>query len=879
MLAAPASASQRWSVDIAEATDPAACGGKAVGLARLKQAGWAVPPAICITTDFYRRWLEVSGLARRLRGAVAAAGSAVTCHEILGDVRARIEATPLPDDLDEVLRDNVARLADADGALSVRSSGVYEDDRDASHAGIHTSAVVAGDDACAVVAAVKTCWASLWTEAAWTYRQRHAIPHEAAAMAVVIQRFVAASVSGVAFSVDPMTGDRTTVVIEAVRGAGAALVGGQATPDHYRVAVNTLGPAEVRRRDGRSGPSVLSDEQVMELAVAAKGLERALGAPVDLEWVFDGRAFWAVQARPITTLAPTVRPTARRPTLWTRANLKEVFPELPSPLALSYLGISLNRMFRAYHTANGYALPRGAELVSVISGRPYLNLSLMQDLAIERGGDPAVVGRLFGGGSTPPRSPAPAAPPKLPLAGYARLAREMLTTFFRTPARGRRLFRIMRAEAALLRSVPLGSLDDPTLVAHFECFGATLLHERALRQLHEVVSAQSRAYMVLEALVTAWIPNGEDGIMTRLMTGLGTLPNVRMTYGLMDLGMLAAQDGRARAYFMGELDDAALRDYERALAGTAVLAGLQEFLGDFGHRGSYESDVMSARFAEDPTPLLRMIQLHVRAGATETAAAHTASRRELQRAAMTKIRQTLRAARGPLGFSLRWSVFSMVCSAVRRLLALRDECRHVTTMLVTHLRRVALEMGRRAARAGRLADSTDVFFLTWDEMPRLLREGDTDWAAVAAQRRRQRERDAEEVAPDLVSDDGTAGRREASTEARADADELIGHGVSPGVVSGRVRVLRSMEDIGRLSGEIVVFPSIEPTLAPIFPLVHGLVAEMGGLLSHAAILAREYGLPAIVNVPDATRRLRDGDRVELDGTSGRIRVLERATSA
>jgi rifampicin phosphotransferase len=441
------------------------------------------------------------------------------------------------------------------------------------------------------------------------------------------------------------------------------------------------------------------------------------------------------------------------------------------------------------------------------------------------------------------------------------------------------MFRIMRAEAALLRSMPLETLDDGALVAHFECFGATLLHERALRQLHEVVSAQSRAYMVLEALVTAWIPNGDDGVMTRLMTGLGTLPNVRMTYGLMDLGMLATQERRARAYFMGELDAVALRNYERALAGTAVLAGLREFLADFGHRGSYESDVMSVRFAEDPTALLRMIQLHVRAGATGTAAAHAASRRELRRAAMTEIRHTLRAACGPLGSRLRWSVFSMVCRAVRRLLALRDECRHVTTMLVTHLRRVALEMGRRGARAGRLADSTDVFFLTWDEMSRLLREGDTDWAAVAAQRRRQRERDAEEVAPDLVGDDGTVGRREASTEARADADELFGHGVSPGVVSGRVRVLRSMEDIGRLSGEIVVFPSIEPTLTPIFPLVRGLVAEMGGLLSHAAILAREYGLPAIVNVPDATRRLRDGDRVELDGASGRIRVLERATSA
>jgi len=889
---------QRWLLDIADATDVASCGGKASGLARLKRAGWAVPPAICVTTDFYRRWLDVSGLAPRLAavGAEAPAGGAL--DEVLEDVRALIDATPLPDDLAAELGEQAARLAaDGDRSLAVRSSGVYEDDRDASHAGIHTSVVVAGHDAAAVVAAVKTCWASLWTQAAWAYRERHAIPHEAAAMAVVIQRFVATSASGVAFSADPLTGDRSTVVIEAGWGAGAALVGGQMTPDQYRVVLNGGKHAAVRRRpgrqttltvwrdghenvlpldDGRRQRSVLSNEEVVEVARAVKSLEAALGTPVDLEWVFDGRMFWAVQARPITTLAATTGRAARRPALWTRANLKEVFPELPSPLALSYLALWLNRMFRGYHAANGYALPDGAELVAVIHGRPYLNLSLMQGLAIERGGDPAIVGRLFGGASpAPARSPVPASLPKLSLAARARLAREMLATFLRTPARGRRLFRIMRAEAALLESLSLEALDDRMLVQHFECFGAALLHERTLRRLHEVVSAQSRAYMVLEALITAWLPTDADTVMKQLMTGLGTLPNVQMTYRLMDLGTLAAGDPRARAFFMGALDTEALRGYERALADTAVLAGLQAFLREFGHRGSYESDVMSARFAEDPTPLLRMIQLYVRAGATESAARHAAERAHVRRGAMAQIRRTLRDGRGPLAFAAQWTAFSIVCSAVKRLLALRDECRHVTTMLVAHLRRVALEMGRRASRAGTLADPADIFFLTWDEMSRVLLAPDGAWGAVTAQRRRQRARDAEVVALDVVSDDGSTGSPAAAAGA-ADDHDLCGYGVSPGVVTGRIRVLRSMEGVGHLSGEIVVFPAIEPTLAPIFPLVGGLVAEMGGLLSHASILAREYGVPAIVGVADATRRLRDGDRVELDGAAGRIRLLERA---
>jgi pyruvate,water dikinase len=283
---------------------------------------------------------------------------------------------------------------------------------------------------------------------------------------------------------------------------------------------------------------------------------------------------------------------------------------------------------------------------------------------------------------------------------------------------------------------------------------------------------------------------------------------------------------------------------------------------------------MSPRFADDPAPVLRLVQLHVRAGVPETAAHHAAERRRVRRAAMDEVKQALRRGRGPIAFALQWTVFSIVCSALQRLLALRDECRHVTTMLVGHLRRLALEIGRRGTRAGTLAEPTDVFFTTWEEMPRVLTEPGGGWGARAAERRRERERHAALEAPDLVSSDGTERGIEIPPQPAEDG-ELVGYGVSPGVVTGRVRVLQSIEGIGHLSGEIVVFPAIEPTLTPIFPLVRGVIAEMGGLLSHASILAREYGLPAVVSVRDATRRLRDGDRIELDGASGRIRLLER----
>jgi phosphohistidine swiveling domain-containing protein len=888
----------RWLVDIVNATDPALCGGKAAGLATLEQIGSGVPRAICLTTDLYRHWLEVSGLGPRLTERIAAASDAGARRRILEAMRREVGATPLSEGVEAALRDALGHLAiGRDDLISVRSSGVEEDQRHASHAGIYASLVVPGHDTSAVIAGVRTCWASLWTEPAWTYRERLAIPHATAAMAVVVQRFVPAVSSGVVFSADPLTSDRTTVVIEAGWGTGGALVAGRMTPDEYRISLNGHDRPGVRRRpgrqttmtvwrngqeatlplaDGQRARPVLSDEKARELAAVAKAVEKRLGRPVDVEWVCDGARFWTVQARPITTLMPRSGARARRPTLWTRANLKEVFPELPSPLALSYLSRYLNGMFRTYCAAQGYPLPSDVRLVSVSRGRPYLNLSLMQHMTVARGGDPADVGRLYGTARpAAPRSRAAAAPVHLRMADRVRLARELLATFFKTPSRGRRLFRAMRREAAGLAAIPLDALTDRQLIAHFGRFSASMLRDSTLHRLHEVVSAQSRAYMVLEALLRAWAPGDADTLLKQMMTGLGTLPNMQMTYALMNLAAQAARDDRAHAYFAEAGDDNALRRYETALAGTDVLAGLAAFMREFGHRGPYESDVMSPRFADDPAPLLRLIQLHVRAGGAPDAAGHAAERSRVRHAAIAEVRRWLRRGRGRLGFATRWTVFRIVCDALQRLVALRDECRHVTTMMVAHLRRLVLEIGRRATREGTLADATDAFFLTWDEVPRVLLDTGGAWRALAAEQRCQRARDAAMEAPDVVDDDGAATDVDPVTDTAA-GDEMLGYGVSSGVVTGRIRVVRSGATIGHLSGEIVVLPAIEPTLTPILPLVQGFIAEMGGLLSHAAIIAREYGLPAVVNVRDATRRLRDGDRVELDGTTGRIRILERA---
>ena len=851
----------RWLVNLADAVTPALCGGKAAGLARLMRAGFNVPAGICLTTDLYRAALRESGVFAEIEALAAPARRTRYARAAqLAEIRRVIENVSLGRDAMELVHRGVTKLRGrGPGVLAVRSSAVLEDHASASHAGVHAT-FVGEHDTEAVIKHVERCWASLWTDEAWTYRERLGLSHTAAAMAVVIQRFVAAGRAGVAFSVDPVTGDPATVVIEAAWGAGEQIVSGARTPERYRIAITPGGVSAVP--ESSSGWRVLSAADTLQLGRLVRRIERTFGVPVDVEWAFDGDHFWIVQARPIAGVARAPR------TAWTRANVKEVFPDVPSPLAASYLSFALDGMFRRYHASHGHPVPEGTRFVDVFHGRPYLNLTLMQQMALARGGDPKIVSRLFGGPAATLDGAASKPRPEKGIRHVAGLARELLTTVFVTPRRAPALFRAIRRQAAAADAVPLDHLDDADLRRHLTRFADAALGPARLSRMHEIVSAQSRAYKMLDRLLAAWLPTRAETIMTQLTTGLGTLPHARMTYRLMALSEVARSEPSIHAFLTSTHDDEALRGYRRVLTGTRFLEGFDAVLREFGHRAPFESDVMSPRFHEDPLPLLRIIQLYVRVETLESAERHALRRKAIQHAAQTDVRAALRPA--------QWLLFSIVCSALQRLFGLRDENRHVTTLLVAHLRRIVLEIGRRAVHAGLLDQRDDIFFVFWAELPHVL-EGEGNWRQVVRERRREQEVHLGTPAPDLLV--GADDQHAVTATKVDDNDVLAGLGVSAGTVTGRVKILHSISGVPALSGEIVVLSAIEPSVTPLFPLVSGVIAEIGGLLSHGAILAREYGLPAVVNVTDATRRLKDGDPVELNGMTGRVRVLGRANGA
>jgi len=830
---------------------------------------------------------------------------------LLATTRREVESVPVPPEMVEIVRKALDRLRTVRSGqmipLVVRSSAIDEDQAEAAHAGIYETFVGVPCDPDEVLAKVKACWATLWTEEAWAYKRSAGLAEAEMGMAVVVQPLIRAKCAGVAFSVDPISGDERTSIINAAWGHGGAVVDGTVVPNEYTIRWQGNGtdarPLLHSRRDGtqqemtvwrddrlvtlpvpeseRDRP-VLTESQALSLAGVVKDIEHTLGFPSDVEWAFDEEdTLWVTQARPISALGSKNAKTDS--TLWTRANLKEILPEQPSPLALSSVSVFVDRMFRSYHKSQGYQLPEDQRYVKVFHGRPYLNLSLMQQMVAARGGDPAMLPRIIGGTEENSQTGKTPADPKVPSRWQLlRVGGELLTTIVWTPLKAKWIFRAIRKKMARLGRVQVESLSDQALRAHMERFQATMGREDVLRAIQDVTASETRAYVVLERLLAAWMPGHSLSLLTRLVTGIGTLPNARMSYRLMTLGAAAREEPEVRSFFSQDHDFA--QTFRRALAGTRFLEGFDQFLHEFGHRAQFESDAMSARFAEDPTPLLRIIQSYVRARSLEDPRGHAAARQRLRQQAEQDVCQALAQGRNHLAFLLCWWAFSMMYTSLQRLLALRDENRDVTTLLSAHLRRVALELGKRAVHRNALATQEDIFMLTWNELPLILGDAKapSDWRMVVQARRHERERDAGYEAPDLLRE-GQSGEELTEDHAEDHPEHcrgrlsLYGVGVSSGTVTGKIKVVRSEREVPQLDGsEILVVGVMDPALTPLFPLLRGMVVEMGGLLSHASILAREYGLPAVVNVQGATHRLHDGDKVELNGSTGTICVLEQA---
>ena len=869
-------------------------GGKALNLGKLVAAGLPVPRGFCLTTVAYQLAAPpgLGALAAELdaigSGTATGSGPATPVPGDLSPVAARarrlIEESPIPPEVDAAVRKTYEGMGGS-VPVAVRSSATAEDLPFASFAGQQDSFLdVTGADA--VVEAVRRCWASLWSERAVAYRSANGISNRDVGLAVVVQVMVDAATAGVLFTANPVTGTRAETVINASPGAGQAVVSGAVNPDQFvletasaRVTQSTPGVAAPGRAPSLSGP------QLQELTALGDGVQRLFGAPQDIEWAIDtGGKIWVTQSRPITTLYPLPEPApdddadgAAAPTrVYLCGTLFQGLTRPITPMGLTVLELMRNSKGPWRYVNPG--LRMYVDLTAVVrskAGREYLVRAL--PLADGRSGAvlPALLEdprfgiiersflesvRKFGSKRRRPQPP--------PRKGSTEQTATLGLIVGLIPAMVRPAF---RPAAELRRAMTYGKqLESEMVLAEPASSALRLDHTEKIlgRTINRLMQASlpgpSVGYIMLAVARRLLRGIAQPRELEAVLRGLPHNITTEMDLELWQLAVSIGDDPVSRGEFLtkrpGELSAA----YLAGRLPPRAQSGVRGFLARYGHRAVAEIDLGMPRWSEKPDHILGMISNYLRVEDPEQA-----PDRQFARAAEhaeDRIRSLVEQARARSPWRARALELSL--RRVRQLAGMRELPKFYIVMLLSEMHRQLLRIGADMASAGTVAAADDVFFLDFDEIRVGLR-GAALHSIVTDRRRLYNTELRRRRIPRLLLSDGTD--VEAALMAKAPATgALAGTPASAGTATGRVRVILDPVGAHLEPGEILVAPSTDPGWTPLFMTAGALVMEMGGVISHGAVVAREYGIPAVVGVPDATTRLHTGQTVAVDGAAGTI---------
>jgi phosphohistidine swiveling domain-containing protein len=890
-------------------------GGKALNLGRLATAGFPVPAGFCLTTAAYRMAVppELEALAARLDALAAGApigeapatgspsGNETAQREGAQRARELVGTAPVPPEVEAAVRGGYAAMSNApDGvtspaavsppAVAVRSSATAEDLPFASFAGQQDSFLdVVGADA--VVQAVRRCWASLWTDRAVAYRSANGIRHSDVALAVVVQHVVDAAAAGVLFSANPVTGARGETVIDASTGPGQAVVSGAVTPDHFVVETATgkirqSGPGRGGSGKGDGGGSpVLSGAQLRELASLGVAAQEHFGEPQDVEWVIDPDGkIWLTQSRPVTTLYPLPDPSSARPfglesvpaaetRVYLCGTLLQGLTRPLTPMGLSAMeSLGSRRSPWAYVNPGLRMYVDLTPLLRTASGRRML----LKWLPLADGRSASVLPALlddprFGRTNGQPRPSKLRASEGRSRDGTAGVA----TMVWLVPALIRA---VLRPQAELRRALRFGkrleadlALAEPATVFRRLDHAQNVPARTVDGLIRATLPAPAAGYAMLG--LARWLLRGvaEPRELEAVLRGLPHNVTTEMDLELWLLAVSVRDDAASREAFLGRRPGELAVSYAAGALPPVAQAGLRRFLDRYGNRAVAEIDLGMPRWSEKPDHILGMISNYLRVEDPELA-----PDRQFERAAdhaEARIRSLV--ARAGAVSPLRGRLVAGCLHRTRQLAGLRELPKFYVVTVLGEVHRQLAAVGAELARAGTIGTADDVFFLTFDEVRVGLRGGELK--GMIAERRRIYDTELRRKRiPRLLLSDGTDVEA-AAASAAAPSGALVGTPASAGTAAGRVRVILDPVGAHLEPGEILVAPSTDPGWTPLFLTAGALVMEMGGVISHGAVVAREYGIPAVVGVPDATTRLRTGQTVVVDGAAGTITAVEAAT--
>jgi len=823
------------------AHDLPVAGGKGANLGELIHAGFPVPEGFVITTDAY----------------VAAASAAGVDPKDPAAARAKLTDTAMPAEIANAVRDAYRALS---GHVAVRSSATAEDLPEASFAGQQDTILdVDGEDA--LLDAVRRCWASLWNERAVSYRATHAVDERALRLAVVVQRMVPATIAGVLFTADPITGRRRRAAIDAVRGLGEQLVSGAVNPDHYLVDTTT-GAVLERRGD------ILDDARLREIAAIGGRIEAHYGKPQDIEWAIDDQKLWIVQSRDITTLYPipaTAPDPERDLRVYLSANVAQGVLQPFTPM-----GIQTFRLLgAAFASAVGKPLADPSAGTSVIADaglRLWIDLTgvirnsaareiPVRVLSIMEARSSGIFARLLEDPRLAARrgSRLRSVVSILRAVEHAGVPPWILRALLRPEATRDR---ILRDVDAMVRS-DVGPLTTPT--ERLDAFERllTTTPPRMFPRLVAMVGAGLVSYNLASRLLRRVASDDE---LRTVLRGLPFNPTTEMDLELWAIARLVRDDPPSRAALADSAPADLSADFRRGALPEMLQRELETFLAKYGHRAIAEIDLGLPRWSEDPSHLLGAIANYQRLDAA--ALAPDAQFARGAREADATIASLLSRVHGPRRFLAR-----RLLRRVRALAGAREAPKFHVVRIFAQGRAILAPVGGALADAGRIAAPDDIWFLTLPDARRAV-AGEDMHARVAERRAEYRREERRRHIPRVLLSDGTDA--EAAFASPATDGAIRGTPASPGSARGIAHVMLSPAGARLEPGEVLVAPATDPGWTPLFLTASALVMEMGGMMSHGAVVAREYGIPAVVGVPEATTRIATGEHIVVDGSAGTV---------
>ena len=868
------------SLDEIDQTQVAVVGGKGAHLGELSRIeGLHVPAGFCVTTDAFQRIMAeapaTDGMLDRLSRLKPDDREAI--RALSAEIRRTIEGLAIPDDLAAAITRQLARLGE-EAACAVRSSATAEDTPTASFAGQQDTYLnVVG--LAAILRHVSRCWASLFAERAVAYRLRNGFVHRQAQMAVVVQRMVFPRAAGVLFTADPVTGNRKVASVEAVFGLGEALVSGLVNADVYKVrdgmdvarAVATKplavhaspagGTQEQAIEPERQEQPALTDAQVVRLAELGRRIEARFGRPQDVEWCLADDDFQIVQSRPITTLFPIPSHAAgdRGNRVYVSVGHGQMMTDPMKPLGISFWQLTAGRpMYEAggrlfVDVTQGLASPASrAGLLEVFGrGDPLIRDALQTIL--DRGDFIRPLPDEAPGGAPVPVPP--------PIEADPAIVAELIG-------------RSQASIAALKRDI--STMSGPSLLdfilADIQELRRILFEPRS----HQVIMAGMSATWWLNEKLLAWL--GEKNAADTLAQSVPNNVTSEMGLALLDVADVIRPHPDVVAFLRRveeRIKDESFRNGEGFLDELAEIAGGREardairaWLEKYGMRCVGEIDITRPRWSERPTTLVPIILGNVRSFAPgEGPRRFERGRQE----AWKKEQELLSRLRALPDGERKAEEAKRMIDLVRTFGGYREYPKYAMVARYFVYKQALLEEAQRLVRARVLREKEDIFYLTLQELHDVARTNRVD--AQLIRERMDAFRSYQALTPPRVlTSDGEA-IAGAYRRGGVPAGALVGLPVSAGIVEGRARVILDMAEADLEAGDILITTHTDPSWTPLFVAVTGLVTEVGGLMTHGAVIAREYGLPAVVGVEHATRLIRDGQRIRVNGTDGYVEIL------